>query len=1474
MQDERISLRAGYQLKFDPEVIYKIVQEIGRGAGCIVYDAGYTDNLELEHRVRIKECYPCDLKLNRAEDGSLIVLEKDQMAFQKEQEKFKKAYKRNTALGNTLGLINSTVNASNIYSDSNNTIYTVMSYDEGTDYSHIVDKDLKSVFIRIKAVAEIIKKYHSKGFLHLDIKPENIMVIPETKEHVILFDFDSMIAKSELKAENLQLSFSDGFSAPEQVRGEIKKISEATDIYSLGALMFYKIFGRKADNNRDCTLGAKFDFSEMLYADKRYQQTLFLKLEEFLHKTLSISVICRWKKVEQVLQGLDALIRLADFEQLFLYSNFHYNIGHFIGRERELEEIKARLLEHQVVFLHGIGGIGKTELAKRFLHENEGKFNHIIMVSFQESIIDTVIGTDIKIENFEIEENEEKDNYFNRKIETLKSVLSNDDIILLDNFDVSDDEELETLFECPCKFLITTREDFSDYNYSQIDVQEMEEMDDLMELFCTYNSREYKKLEKLCIQELINFVDRHTMTVELLAKYLRDSTETVFDLREKLWKKEGITAAVNTQVRHRKDKKRNSGNISEHLLMLFQLSDFSEKEYELIKSLSLLGYLKINKKLFLDYYRCEERTMEQELQKLIRRGFIEYDELTDKISLHQIILDLVYNYLRPTSESCPAITKAMTRYACMKMTSRVDKDIRKKMLGLFLKRISGSDDTVAEFYLTYCRKIKNENDIVDKVEEICAGLEKEKQHYFLAFTFIQRIKLFIKEKEWFTKEDQKEYFNKFAKRIVDMAEKSAEHIESIKDIEHIRNIVCNESYKVYFYIELGELLNKEGEEIELSVFGEDGSCLDILYAKAQEFLEKAVELMENSDIISEEKIKIYNKLFDFYQDMDFNALYRSEHYGDKEKLLYYSEKIEEERRKQEGKKESNSSKKISYEECGDNAVFQGDNTNAIIYYKKAIEISDHEIEIGWILSKLAKEYKKVKQYEEARDCLLRELMIDEKIGTNIAYTCEDIVDLFIKQNDFSKAVLYCDKAIKYQEQKIEEMKKTQEEENEKDCREYKIWLLVLYAKKYKIVDKEEQEECYRKCMEYYQSEDNADSRTCDFLEIMYRRQLKEQKEQKQKKDLIVIAGKILDIVSDYILEREYQCAERIIFLLIKKEGMELLEGLEEDIEIVVKTLCYCCEIFRNTDREKRALEYCLEAEKKLSISNFHKKQKEQKMDYLSSFVFAKQGRIYYDLGEYEKGDIAKKKCNYYLLAEREEKGKEVEEQIESWQNAAEEYLSIDKFLDAERCFQRLFALLELVFKKNGYRSFENYSGMFRKRIFALLKQGRTEEAYKRITELYLKTVNAYEEKMLLTLEQEEQKRKKEQDRIKGEFCWNLERIAEDYIEASYDEQAIEIYFTRLIVSFGKEIRKDVLKQIVSSDENMKKDMIENVIILLRREDISKELVDIVVDVFGKVEKIEKKRKKQNGYDKWFDRVRKEYKKFAETYQYGEVEFKR
>lgn len=58
---------------------------------------------------------------------------------------------------------------------------------------------------------------------------------------------------------------------------------------------------------------------------------------------------------------------------------------HFIGRDKELEELYTMLEENRHVFLYGIAGIGKSELAKAYAKRYMRHYTNILYVEKREN---------------------------------------------------------------------------------------------------------------------------------------------------------------------------------------------------------------------------------------------------------------------------------------------------------------------------------------------------------------------------------------------------------------------------------------------------------------------------------------------------------------------------------------------------------------------------------------------------------------------------------------------------------------------------------------------------------------------------------------------------------------------------------------------------------------------------------------------------------------------------------------------------------------------------------------------------------------------------------------------------------------------------------------------------------------------------------------------------------------------------------
>lgn len=278
------------------------------GASCIVYDAHYIDQSGALHMVLLKECYPYDAPIGRdhATGGLLWESQTDREAA---IAHFKNNYRNLTGIFERCSTIRDSTARTIDYFECNHTVYYVMDFNYGTSFDRSDDLSLLEVLQIIKELTQIVGEYHKLGYLLIDIKPGNFFVTENTNR-VVLFDVDSAIKLSDLKEGKVKyFSTTEKWSAQELKRLKINKIGEATDLYSIGAILFDKLFGHPP-------VGViSSDLDNMVWNEAIFNgvsDKIIGKVKAILKRTIHSDARSRCQSTEELIEMLDKAIWLLN----------------------------------------------------------------------------------------------------------------------------------------------------------------------------------------------------------------------------------------------------------------------------------------------------------------------------------------------------------------------------------------------------------------------------------------------------------------------------------------------------------------------------------------------------------------------------------------------------------------------------------------------------------------------------------------------------------------------------------------------------------------------------------------------------------------------------------------------------------------------------------------------------------------------------------------------------------------------------------------------------------------------------------------------------------------------------------------------------------------------------------------------------------------------------------------------------------
>ncbi|MFQ5995544.1 MAG: protein kinase [Acidiferrobacterales bacterium] len=229
-QDQLNVLPPDYELHW-----YRIERVLGQGGFGITYLARDSN---LDQLVAIKEYLPIEFA-GRAPDNTVQPRSQDQ------QEGYAWGLERFISEAQTLAKFDhpSIVRVYSVF-EHNNTAYMVMRYEQGENLQSRLDQGKTlhegALMAILLPILDGLQEIHQAGFIHRDIKPDNIYIREDGSP--VLLDFGS--ARLAVgKARTLTILIAPGYAPFEQYYNSSDEQGPWTDIYSLGATLYRAVAG-------------------------------------------------------------------------------------------------------------------------------------------------------------------------------------------------------------------------------------------------------------------------------------------------------------------------------------------------------------------------------------------------------------------------------------------------------------------------------------------------------------------------------------------------------------------------------------------------------------------------------------------------------------------------------------------------------------------------------------------------------------------------------------------------------------------------------------------------------------------------------------------------------------------------------------------------------------------------------------------------------------------------------------------------------------------------------------------------------------------------------------------------------------------------------------------------------------------------------------------------------------------------------
>lgn len=350
-----------------------------------------------------------------------------------------------------------------------------------------------------------------------------------------------------------------------------------------------------------------------------------------------------WKRNARTREML-AAGRLSPVVKDFVYdSSVSKPCRYFCGREEELFALHERLCETGKIFLQGIAGIGKSELAKAYASRYSREYTNILYLTYSSDLKQLITEMDFA-DDLPGDSEEERFRRHNRFLRSLKE----DTLLIVDNFNVTaaQDSLLPVVMKYRCHVLFTTRSRFD--HYTSMELKEISDRETLLQLMGCFFSEAQKY--RPILEQMIEAVHAHTLAVELAARLLESGILKPEALLSKLQKEKTALDDSDT-IGIIKDGENRKATYYDHIHTLFSLYQLSGPELDVMRNMTFAPTSGISGRLIAGWMGLQDMNT---INDLVEKGFVQIIP-GHMVTLHPLIQEITVDETRPSVHSCRSL---------------------------------------------------------------------------------------------------------------------------------------------------------------------------------------------------------------------------------------------------------------------------------------------------------------------------------------------------------------------------------------------------------------------------------------------------------------------------------------------------------------------------------------------------------------------------------------------------------------------------------------------------------------------------------------------------------------------------------------------------------------------------------------------------------------------------------------------------